>query len=176
MRRLMPPRPTRTNSPASARRRLTRRAIAHPPAKHAAVNASSSQPNGVDSSVLIRLKSTGGNMAGSLADLPRAGPARSGALEDRGEESVASVAMGKEAKVGAGVESDMGARQLGCRIAARERRMRSEKAIDDGVVLVGKDAACRVDEAPAALHERCRRREDCLLLAHELGERGFRLP
>src|SRR5947207_13985708 len=75
-----------------------------------------------------------------------------GARQDRGEESVAAVAMREQHQIRAGIERDARARKFRRCIAMRERGMRGEKFGDDRLVLLGKHAARRINESSARFY------------------------
>src|SRR5439155_24443920 len=80
----------------------------------------------------------------------------SGAIQHRGEKSVAALTMRIKTQHRPGIERDLRARKLGGRVAERELGMRGQKTLDDRLVFVGQHAAGRVDEAPTRLDQGCR--------------------
>ena len=166
-------------------RRSKWRSTSQPATKHASVTTSSSHPSGVVSVASRRSKAMGSSIGGrirrsteSLSAASKDDHAGSRAdhvspLQHRGEEAVAAVRIRRDPEPRAGIERDAGARELGRRIAFAEVGVAGEEALDDRVVLLGQQAACRVDEPPAGLHERRGGVEDRRLLRGELAERRF---
>src|SRR5207302_9955964 len=74
-----------------------------------------------------------------------------------------------------GIDSDSDFGELGGSVFLHEAGMRGSKRIDDRVILVGQDAAGRIDEAAAGFDERRRRGQDSRLLGGQLCDVGRRL-
>src|SRR5512139_888324 len=107
------------------------RSTAQPAAKHRITRTSSTHPDGVDSAFSTRSKLSGASTREVYIE------GRSVALDDRGEEPVAAVRVGRELQQRPGVERDLHPRELLRGVDGVKVGMRGEERQDDVLVLVG---------------------------------------